>query len=206
PDRKRDQNGNFIQQHALAVSKFADVIVLYANADQFSGPNLIEFDYKKDDGIPTLYFYYKKRITGLNFIDKPLKLLLYFVCLFRGYRITERLFGRPDLLHVHVLLRTGLFAWFKSFTENLPFVITEHWTLYLPQNAPKISWLRKKLTQLVVKKAAAVHTVSENLKEAMQALGFTNRNYTVIPNVVDTATFYPENPTVFPVKTRFLHV
>ncbi|MFC5270519.1 glycosyltransferase [Adhaeribacter terreus] len=206
PDRKADQNGNFIQQHARAVSGFAEVIVLYANADDFSGPNLTEFDYKKDDGIPTLYFYYKKRITGLNFIDKPLKLLLYFACLFRGYRIVERLFGRPDLLHVHVLLRTGLFAWFKCFTSGLPFIITEHWTLYLPQNAHKISRLRKKLTQLVVKKAAAVNTVSEDLKNAMQNLGFRNRNYTVIPNVVDTATFYPENPIVLKPKKELLNV
>ncbi|MBK0404497.1 glycosyltransferase [Adhaeribacter sp. BT258] len=206
PDRKQDQNGNFIQQHAYAVSKFADVVVLFANHDDFSGPNLTEFDFKKDDGIPTFYFYYKQRITGLNFIDKPLKLILYFSCLFRGYRIIERLYGRPDLLHVHVLLRTGLFAWFKSFAAGLPYIITEHWTLYLPHNASKISFLRKWLSKMVVKKAAAVHTVSQDLKHAMQGLGFQNRNYTVIPNVVNTATFYPENATVLKPKRQLLNV
>ncbi|HSI90248.1 MAG TPA: hypothetical protein VK927_03985, partial [Adhaeribacter sp.] len=69
PDRKRDQNGNFIQQHALAVSAFADVVVLYANADNFSGPELIQFEFRKADGIPTLFFYYKKRITGISALD-----------------------------------------------------------------------------------------------------------------------------------------
>lgn len=207
PDRKQDQNGNFIQQHAQAVALYADVVVLFANYDDFSGPNLIQFDFKKDNGIPTLYFYYKQRITGLSFIDKPLKLLLYFACLMRGYRLVLRLFGRPDLLHVHVLLRTGLFAWLKCFTDGLPYIITEHWTLYLPENASKISLLRQWLSKLVVKKAAAVHTVSEGLKRAMQQLGFQNKRYAVLPNVIDTTTFFPLEPTVFkPGKTRFLHI
>ena len=206
PDRKQDQNGNFIQQHAYAVSEFADVVVLFANHDDFSGPGLTQFEFRKDDSVPTFYFYYRQRITGLNFIDKPFKLILYFSCLFRGYRIIERLYGRPDLLHVHVLLRTGLFAWFKCFATGLPYIITEHWTLYLPQNAAQIGFLRRWLSKMVIKKAAAVHTVSKDLKEAMEALGFRNRNYTVIPNVVNTATFYPENPSVLKPKKQLLNV
>lgn len=206
PDRKQDQNGNFIQQHAQAAAQFANIIVLYANVSDFSGPRLIQFEFKKDGGIPTFYFYYKQRITGIPAIDKLLKLILYFSSLSRGYRMVNRMYGRPDLLHVHVLLRTGLFAWYKCLTIGLPYIITEHWTLYLPQNAHKITWLRKLLTQKVVKNAAALHTVSENLKQAMQTLGFRNKQTVIIPNVVDTATFYPENASVFPEKTRFLHV
>ncbi|HSI90841.1 MAG TPA: glycosyltransferase, partial [Adhaeribacter sp.] len=82
----------------------------------------------------------------------------------------------------------------------------EHWTIYLPQNAHKMGWLRKKLTRRVINKADAVHTVSENLKQAMERLGFTNSHYAVIPNVADTLTFYPEYPSILASKTRFLHV
>ncbi len=206
PDRKQDQNGNFIQQHAQAAAQFANVIVLYANVSEFSGSRLTQFEFRKDDGIPTFYFYYKQRITGIFFIDKLLKLILYFACLSRGFRFVNRMYGRPDLLHVHVLLRTGLFAWYKCLSIGLPYIITEHWTLYLPQNSHKIGFLRKFLTRLVVKNAAALHTVSENLKQAMQNLGFLNKQNFVIPNVVDTSTFYPENDTVLSPKVRFLHV
>lgn len=206
PDRKEDQNGNFVQQHAYAVSEFTDVIVLFANHHNFSGPNFIELDFENDRGIPTYRFYYKQKITGLSFIDKPLKLLLYFVCLMRGYRMIERRYGRPDLLHVHVLLRTGLFAWFKCLTDGLPYIITEHWSIYLPTNAHRINFIRTFLTKLVVKKAAAMHTVSENLKAAMQKLGFENKQYIVLPNVVDTHTFNPVTPTIPVQKTSFLHV
>src|SRR5688572_24192742 len=149
PDRKQDQNGNFVQQHAYATAQFADVIVLFANYDNFSGPNFIAFDFEDDRGIPTYRFYYKQNITGFSFIDKPLKLLLYFVCLMRGYRMIERQLGRPDLIHVHVLLRTGLFAWFKCITDDLPYVITEHWSIYLPTNSHRITAIRKYLTRLV---------------------------------------------------------
>ncbi len=206
PDRKQDQNGNFIQQHAQAIAQYANVVVVYANHSDFKGGGLVQFEFKKDGGIPTFLFYYKQHITGIGFIDKLIKMVLYFSCLSRGFRIASRIYGRPDLIHVHVLLRTGIFARYKCLTTGLPYIITEHWTLYLQQNAYKIGLLRKWLTWWVVKNAAAVNTVSEDLKKAMQNLGFQNKNYTVIPNVVDTATFYPEKHTDFAGKIRFLHV
>lgn len=207
PDRKQDQNGNFVQQHAYAVSEFSDVIVLFANYDSFSGPGLINFDFEDDRGIPTYRFYYKQKITGLSIIDKPLKLLLYFVCLMRGYRMIERRYGRPDLVHVHVLLRTGLFAWLKYLTDGMPYIITEHWSIYLPANSHRINAFRKFLTRVVVKKAEALHTVSEDLKNSMQNLGFLCRRYLVLPNVVDTNLFnLAENHNSTEPKVRFLHV
>ena len=91
PDRKQDQNGNFIQQHAQAAAQFANIIVLYANVSDFSGSRLVQFEFKKDGGIPTFYFYYKQRITGISFLDKLLKLVLYFSCLSRGFRFVNRM-------------------------------------------------------------------------------------------------------------------
>jgi glycosyltransferase involved in cell wall biosynthesis len=92
---------------------------------------------------------------------------------------------------VHVLLRTGLFAWALKAFRQIPFIITEHWTLYLPQRASGISWLRRVLTRAVVHRAAALHTVSGGLRAAMAALGFVNPDTVVIANVVDTELFRP---------------
>ena len=50
PDRKQDQNGNFIQQHAQAAAQFANVIVLYANVSDFQGSKVVQFEFKKDGG------------------------------------------------------------------------------------------------------------------------------------------------------------
>jgi glycosyltransferase involved in cell wall biosynthesis len=88
-----------------------------------------------------------------------------------------------------VLLRTGLFAWWLRLTRNISYVITEHWTLYLPERAHHISGLRRQLTRRVINKAAALHTVSKALQEAMRQLHFTNSRQAVIANVVDTTLF-----------------
>jgi len=52
-------------------------------------------------------------------------------------------------------------------------------------------FLRKFFTKIVVKNASAVMPVTANLKEAMLDWGLQNRNYVIIPNVVDVNLFKP---------------
>jgi glycosyltransferase involved in cell wall biosynthesis len=210
PHRYDDQDGDFVGRHVAAIAQFGGVetAVLFAAVARGPLPGLIDAEEDLSGPVPTLRYYYRAAPTGLAWLDKPLKLLLYFWCLLRGYRRLRRHWGqRPDLLHVHVLLRTGLFAWALKAVRGIPFIITEHWTLYLPLRAGGISWLRRVLTRAVVRRAAALHTVSDGLRQAMAALGFINPNSVVIANVVDTALF---RPAVVDVETRaaptLLHV
>ncbi|MDO3416309.1 glycosyltransferase [Hymenobacter sp. BT770] len=194
PHRYDDQDGDFVGRHVAAIAAFGGVegAVLFAAVARGPLPGLIDAEEDFSGPWPTLRYCYRAAPTGLAALDKPLKLLLYFWCLLRGYRRLRRHWGqRPDLVHVHVLLRTGLFAWALKVARNIPFVITEHWTLYLPQRVGGISWLRRVLTRAVVRRAAALHTVSGGLRDAMAALGFVNARSVVIANVVDTALFQP---------------
>ena len=195
PHRYDDQDGDFVGRHVAAIAAFggAEGAVLFAAVARGPLPGLVEADEDFSGPWPTLRYYYRAAPTGLALLDKPLKLLLYFWCLRRGYQRLRRHWGgqAPDLVHVHVLLRTGLFAWVLRAARGIPFVITEHWTLYLPLRAGGISGLRRVLTRAVVRRAAALHTVSEGLRDAMAALGFVNKNSVVIANVVDTALFRP---------------
>ena len=194
PHRYDDQDGDFVGRHVAAIAEFggAEVAVLFAAVARGPLPGLVDAEEDLDGPWPTLRYYYRAAPTGLPFLDKPLKLLLYFWCLLRGYRRLRRHWGqRPDLVHVHVLLRTGLFAWALQAVRSIPFVITEHWTLYLPLRSGGISRLRRVLTRAVVRRAAALHTVSGGLRDAMAGLGFVNANPVVIANVVDTSLFHP---------------
>jgi glycosyltransferase involved in cell wall biosynthesis len=194
PHRYDDQDGDFVGRHVAAIAEFggAEVAVLFAAVARGPLPGLVDAEENFDGPWPTLRYYYRAAPTGLPFLDKPLKLLLYFWCLLRGYRRLRRHWGqRPDLVHVHVLLRTGLFAWALQAVRSIPFVITEHWTLYLPLRSGGISRLRRVLTRAVVRRAAALHTVSGGLRDAMAGLGFVNANPVVIANVVDTSLFHP---------------
>jgi glycosyltransferase involved in cell wall biosynthesis len=148
--------------------------------------------------VPVLRYYYRARPSGLPVLDKLLKLLLYYWCLGQGYRkLVQRWGAKPDLVHVHVLLRTGLAALWWQWRHDLPYVITEHWTLYLPQNAGRISALRRWLTRWVVRRATALHTVSRNLQQALSALDIRNGHHVVIPNVVDTNLFQPASEAAY---------
>jgi glycosyltransferase involved in cell wall biosynthesis len=192
PHRYDDQDGDFVARHVAAIAAHASAAVLFATVARgpLSGWTDCEADMQSE--VPTLRYYYRARPTGFGPLDKLLKLLLYFWCLGCGYRRLVAWWGRaPQLVHVHVLLRTGLFAWWLQLTRGLPYIVTEHWTLYLPQNAGRISKLRRWLSSRVVGKAAALHTVSHNLGQALHALGLVNARTCVIPNVVDTQLFRP---------------
>jgi glycosyltransferase involved in cell wall biosynthesis len=193
PNRYDDQDGDFVGRHVAAIAGHGGVgvAVLFAAVARGPLPGLIEAEEDFAGAYPVLRYYYRAAPTGLPLLDKPLKLLLYCWCLLRGYRRLRQQWGRPDLVHVHVLLRTGLFAWGLKLWEKIPFVVTEHWTLYLPPRSEGIGRLRRGLTAAVVRRAAALHTVSHNLREALAALGAVNGVSVVIPNVVDTELFHP---------------
>ena len=197
PHRYDDQDGDFVARHVAAIAAHggAEVAVLFAAVARGPLPRLIDVEADLDGPWPTLRYYYRAAPTGVGLLDKPLKLLLYFWCLLRGYRRLQQHWNgrRPDLVHVHVLLRTGLFAWALKAVRGIPYVVTEHWTLYLPPKASGITWLRRVLTRAVVRRAAALHTVSEGLRRAMAALGFVNPHSVVIANVVDTELFRPRD-------------
>ncbi|MBO2012866.1 glycosyltransferase [Hymenobacter negativus] len=212
PHRYDDQDGDFVARHVAAIAAHGGVegAVLFATVARGPLPALIDSEEDFSGPVPTLRYYYRAAPTGLGFVDKPLKLLLYFWCLLRGYQRLRQHWGgqRPDLVHVHVLLRTGLFAWALKAVRSIPFIVTEHWTLYLPERAGGISWLRRVLTRAVVRRAAALHTVSDGLRRAMAALGFVNLYSVVIANVVDTELFHLGQPAGYSAVHPFtlLHV
>ena len=193
PNRYDDQDGDFVARHVAAIAAHggAEVAVLFAAVARGPLPKLIDAEEDFSGPWPVLRYYYRAAPTGLALLDKPLKLLLYFWCLGRGYqRLLRHWSGPPSLVHVHVLLRTGLFAWWLKLTRGIPYLITEHWTLYLPPRSAGIGPVRRWLTRFVVRRAAALHTVSANLRWALAALGAVNNRSVVIPNVVDTALFH----------------
>ena len=202
PHRYDDQDGDFVARHVAAIAAHggADCAVLFATVARGPLPGLVEVEEDFSGPVPALRYYYRAAPTGLPLLDKPLKLLLYFWCLCRGYRrLRQHWSGQaPDLVHVHVLLRTGLFAWVLRAVRGIPFIITDHWTLYLPERAAGIGGLRRMLTRMVVRRAAALHTVSDGLRRAMAALGFVNARSVVIANVVDTELFQPIHPFTHP--------
>jgi starch synthase len=215
PHRYDDQDGDFVTRHVATIAAGGpgappvQSAVVFATVARGPLKGLTEAEIDLSGPVPTWRYYYRARLTGLASLDRALKLLLWLYCALRGVRAVRRHWGgaRPSLVHVHVLLRTGLLAWVLRLLHGLPYVVTEHWTLYLPQRRAALGSLRLTLTRLVVRRAQALHTVSAALAEAMAELGIRARYTQVIANVVDTDLFRPESgPQPNATARRLLHV
>lgn len=195
PNKKAPTLGNFIQRHAQAVASKHNVIVLFAT----SLPELSE-EFKLEetlcDNVTEVRVYYKKPITKIE------KLLWVFKALQIGLNHIEKKY-KINFVHLNVIRPLGLFALYLKKFKGLNYIITEHWTGFLPENNyyKQLSFLEKKLTEQVVKNAQLVCPVTQNLANNMTKLGL-NGNYKPVPNVVDFKIFFPERET----ENYFLHV
>lgn len=178
PHRYDPMFGLFVQRHAEAVALFNKVTVVYVHADSHSKEKM-EVVRSNENGVDAIRVYYRK--AGL--ITSAFRF-------YRSCRKALKLAGKPDLIHVHVLTRMGVMAWLEKIRHKTPYLITEHWSRYLPGNDFS-GLLRKVAARIVVKNASMVTTVTENLAQAMQRHGLKNQKYVVLPNVVDTALFKP---------------
>ncbi|MBZ0242081.1 MAG: glycosyltransferase, partial [Bacteroidales bacterium] len=85
-------------------------------------------------------------------------------------------------------------------------LITEHWSRYLPVNDGFKGFFRKSISRFVVRKAARITTVTENLTTAMRDHGLENPNYSVLPNVVNMQVFKPQTDKPKSETVKFVHL
>ena len=181
PHRYDPMLGLFVQRHAEAAALYNDISVIYVHPDDCKNvARNVSIDDETINNVRTIRVYYKKSKS------KILSLFRFF----RANKIALKRLPKPDIIHVHVLTRLGLIAWWHKILHGTPYIITEHWSRYLPGNDFS-GFFRRKLTKTVVKHASAVTTVTEILAKAMQAHGLCNKNYIVVPNVVDFNHFKP---------------
>ena len=184
PHRYDPMFGLFVQRHAEAAALFNDITVIYCqqttdNGQQTSSKEKFEIVRTNENNVDTIRVYYKKP-------KNKIQSLLRF---YRANMMALKLCKKPDLIHVHVLTRLGVIAWIQKILHKTPYIITEHWSRYLPGN-DFTGFLRKTACKLVVRNAKTVTTVTENLATAMSNHGLKNDNYVVLPNVVNLDMFH----------------
>lgn len=204
PNRYDAMFGLFVRKHAEAVSRFVEVNVLYVHADkEIKKTEVVK---GKMGRVAETIVYYPEKKGG--FLRKMLKGIRYFEAIYVGLKSIQKESGMPDLVHVNVLSRTAIPAWLMKKMHRIPYVITEHWTRYLPMTDAFHGFFRKKLTQLMIKEASALMPVSMQLKNAMiHTHQLHHANYQIVNNVVDDF-FYDDNQRLerSTSKKRILHV
>jgi len=193
--------GLFIRHQAEAISSFCDVAVLYVHADEHAA-NRYEIDFADENGIRVVRVYYRE--PGIPLLTGFLKMLRFYRAHRLGFKMLRSF--QPDLLHVHVLTREGIVALVNKLQKGTPYVITEHWSRYLPASNTFRGMIRKMITRRVVKSAAAMIAVSETLKKAMLKFNLVNDNFLVVPNPVETNLFTIGRRVTGNNIKRFIHI
>ncbi len=201
PHRYDAMSGLFVRKHAMAVSAFCDVCVLYLFADEnVSNFEIVE---QQTEKVKEIYVYYpfNKNKVFLR-ISKAVN---YWRAFRKGYEYVTKNFGKPDVCQANVLTRSGALAYWLKLSQKIPYIVVEHWSRYLPQNFSYNGFLRKTITKKVVKNASALLTVSQILDNAMFNLDLQNSNSLRINNVLDDFFFLPQEICKHSRK-RILHV
>ncbi len=114
-----------------------------------------------------------------------------------GYEAILKEMGRIDLVHLNVIYKAGVFALELKKKYNIPYILTEHWTAFLPINPVWFTPFQKHMIKKIGKGSSLLCPVSHDLKKAMQGFGLPG-SYEVVPNVVDTKLFGIRDRSVSP--------
>ncbi|MCR4964363.1 MAG: glycosyltransferase [Bacteroidales bacterium] len=114
-------------------------------------------------------------------------------------------FFTPDFIHLHVAYPLGRIAlrWHKRF--KFPYLMTEHWTIYQPQNDALFKGKLRRRVVNIANNAEVILPVSDDLRRNMERHGVKNR-FEVIYNVVNTDRFTLAPLQVDRPRKQMLHI
>ncbi len=207
PSEENAVSGVFVKEMTKAAALYDDVVVLHAYPNQGTAASSSLIN-EIDDGLRTIRVRHgthrdqaakaqagspKKQgirsnpITrGLRFASAFVRLILYYLSLYRGFRFLVRSGWRPDVIHAHVYT-AGVPAVLLGKLYGIPVMITEHASAF-PRGL--VRGPSRTMARFAFKYATLVCPVSQSLRESIRAQGIDAR-FQVIPNVVDTSRFHP---------------
>ena len=112
-----------------------------------------------------------------------------------GLKYIKQRFFKPDLIHLHVTYPLGqvVLLWKKLF--GYKYILTEHWTIYQPQNKDVLVGKLKRKIVKIANNAELIMPVSLDLQRCMEGHGVHNR-FQVIYNLVNTDMFKLGQPCI----------
>lgn len=201
PNKNHPTHGNFIQRHAEALNPFVNLKVLHICSDN-NQSNKFAIEKKQIQDVDTTIVYYK-RPTKYSILNPIVKLFRYKKALKIGLKNIGDNFI-PDLAHVHVSYPAGISAQWLLQKHNIPYVISEHWTLFIKEKTYKsFNLLIRKSIEKTLNKASYILPVSDLLSIKLQKIT-TNKKFQIVNNVVNTEIFSPKLNSNE--KTTILHV
>ena len=194
PHRYDAMSGLFVRKHAQAVVRQGVEVGVIS---MYHEPSITHNEIVDEmvDGVREVILYTKK--SGIIGELEGLR---------RLWQYWHKRYGVPDVVHLNVLTKQGLFARWLQVNYNIPFVVMEHWSGYLPENGDYRGFMRKMLSQIILSHTKAVMPVSAKLMNAMKQCGLEHDNWQIVPNVVDDFFYEDTRCETRDTRFRFLHV
>ena len=180
-----------MQRHAEAVALFAKVTVLYLSKN-----NTIEnftLEDTEESNVRIVRVYYSS--NGLLFRNR-------IRALKKGIQHINFNTNKPDIVQLNMVWPEGWQAVFIQRKWKVPFVLSDNWTGYHPNERSPLPFHIKRYMRFIANKSKLLLPVTLQLENAMRKLGF-NRPSAIVPNVVNTAYFKNEKKNS---THTFLHV
>lgn len=181
PNSKDPQLGDFIRKQIQAVSSACKVTVLLVeptDEQQFTA-----LEHLEADGLKVVRTRYRA-CTGL---PGPWRRSVNFVRYWRagmaGWKALRSTRGIPDLVHVHILVRPALLAYWLKRIYRVPYIISEQSSEYLDGSYLRKGRLFHWINERLFRSAASVSAVSGWLGDGLVRHGLCER-YEVVPNVI----------------------
>ena len=207
PNRTDAFVGDFILRHATAIAPFSNLKVLYIGKDASLKNKKFEVIQSEENGVEIIRVYYKEFDSVFKFLNQIVSFIRYFTAFFIVLKILKKENFKIELVHCNVLMKSGLLGlWLKNF-HKIPYIISEHWSIYLPENGfyQRQNFIYKFISRKIAANATLIAPVSNTLMKALQNNGFQSNHYTIVPNVVDTKKYF-HKPHIADFSFKFFHV
>lgn len=191
PSKTNPTLGNFVQRHAEAVALFANVTVLYLSKN--SSLDDIQIEQITKENVCIVRVYYPS--NGILFFKR-------IQALKKGIAHINFDTNKPDIVQMNMIWPEGWQALFIQKKWKIPFVISDNWTGYHPNERGPLPTHAKIYMRHVANKSKLLLPVTFQLEKAMRTLGFIKPSV-VVPNVVNTIYFKNEQKNE---KHTFLHI
>ena len=196
PDSKDPYDGDFVQRHAKALATQTNVHVICVKSHQ--GIRANEFN-RYDNLTEDVRFYTRSNVPLLGGLINATRYLTTGLTAINEYK---RKHGKPDLVHVHVLMKAGMLGWWLKVFHGIPFVVTEHYNIY-HKARPDSFFNRSAVYQFAVRKileaSSGLISVSNYIAQHLQQIAPPLKSVWV-PNTVDTDLFHPDKTFHQPVS------
>ena len=164
--------GNFVERHAEAIALLHYIFFIRVCSSQ---QNKIIVEKKENLQIISVH-YNKSRCRLIN-------LYKYFKAYLSGFK---KISNKIDIIHANVIFPVGLLALFFKWKLKIPFVLTEHWSIFLLKN--KLPFWKKIIFKTIGNNADYIAPVSRYLKQMIQQNGIKTKGE-IIYNSINTEVF-----------------